>query len=545
MRAQQESKIYKAALYLRLSKDDDGAGESSSITTQRGILQDYAKIHGLQVVDEYVDDGFSGTNYERPAFKRMVEDIEAGKVNCVITKDLSRLGRNSARTSDLLDEYFPAHDVRYISVIDGYDSLHLTSGVVMTAPLMMAMHEMYARDISCKIRTSFKSKMESGEYIGSFAPYGYQKDPENKNHLIVDYQVAHIVQEIFQMAADGHSPSEIARHLNSENVATPAMYKCLTRPYLNMDDYSKRKEWTAFIVCSILRNTVYLGHTSQGKTSKVSFKSKALQQKKPDEWIVVKNTHEPIISEDLFQIVRRRVVARRQPPTKGFENVFSGIARCPDCGRTMTTAPSRKKGVTYNLCCGGYKSYGARECSNHFIEYDLLYDTVLQELRQWIALPAEDKEKIADELQQEEIRRQQSANTGVTQSLEKMERRMQELSTLLKKLYEDYTFNRISATMYENLSADYETELSSVDKSVKQLRQRLVSNTSNGDSYKNFFTLLNEMEEITELTKPLLRKFIDLIEVEQGRFIKDEHGRRKKIQKVKIFYKFIGQIDTE
>jgi len=545
MRAQQENRIYKTALYLRLSKDDEGVEESSSITTQRGILQDYANTHGLQVVGEYVDDGFSGTNYERPAFKRMVDDIEAGRVNCVITKDLSRLGRNSARTSDLLDEYFPAHGVRYISVIDGYDSLHLTSGVVMTAPLMMAMHEMYARDISCKIRTSFKSKMENGEYIGSFAPYGYQKDPDNKNHLVVDYQVSHIVREIFEMAADGNAPSAIARYLNNKNIATPAVYRCLTRPYLNVDDYSKRREWTSAIVCELLRNIVYLGHTAQGKSSKVSFKSKVTQSRKPDEWIVVKSTHEPIIPEDLFQAVRNRVVARRQPPTKGFENIFSGIARCADCGRTMTTAPTRKKGATYNLCCGGYKTYGSGECSNHFIDYDLLYDTVLQELRRWLSLPAEDRETIVRELQQEEAQRQQQENSGAAQSLEKMKQRAQELSTLLKRLYEDYTFSRISATMYEKLSADYESELSSLEQSIEQLRQRLESDTSDSDSYREFFALLNDMEELPALTKLILRKFIDRIDVEQGEYIRSEDRKRKKIQKIRISYRFIGQTDIE
>ena len=544
MRAQQGKKIFKTALYLRLSKDDEGTGESSSITTQRGILRDYAKTHDMHVVDEYVDDGFSGTNYERPAFKRMVEDIEAGKVNCVITKDLSRLGRNSARTSDLLDEYFPAHGVRYISVIDGYDSLHLTSGVVMTAPLMMAMHEMYARDIICKIRTSFKSKMENGEFIGNFAPYGYQKDPENKNHLVVDYQASLVVQEIFRMAADGHPPSEIAQYLNRKKVPTPAMYRCLNRPYLNIDNYSERKEWTSSGLCKILRDTVYLGHTSQGKTVKVSFKSRTTQQKSPDEWIVVKNTHEPIISEDLFQAVRRRTVARRFLPTKGFENVFSGIARCPDCGRTMTTAPSRKKGVTYNLCCGGYKSYGAKECSNHFISYDFLYDVVLQELRGWLSLSDEDRELIIDELRRGEAQRQQQQNSGLMQSIEKLERRAQELSMLLKRIYEDYAFNRVSEAMYEKLSADYDSELSSVEASVRLLRQRLEPSTVDIDSYQKFFDLLNDVGEITVLTKPLLRKFIDRIEVGQGEYVEDEHAKRRKMQKVKIFYKFIGQIDA-
>lgn len=545
MRAQQENKLFRAALYLRLSRDDEGTGESSSITTQRGILRDYAKSHELHVVDEYVDDGFSGTNYERPAFKRMVEDIEAGKVNCVITKDLSRLGRNSARTSDLLDEYFPAHGVRYISVIDGYDSLNLTGGLVMTTPLMMAVHEMYARDISCKIRTSLKSKMENGEFIGSFAPYGYQKDPENKNHLVVDYQAALVVREIFRMAADGHSPGEIAKYLNGKKVPTPAMYRCLNRPYLNIDNYSERKEWTSSGLCKMLRDTVYLGHTSQGKTVKVSFKSKATQQKRPDEWVVVKNTHEPIISEELFQAVRRRVAARRCPPAKEFENVFSGIARCPDCGRTMTTAPGRRKGVTYNLCCGGYKSYGAGECSNHFIAYDFLYDVVLQELRGWLALSDEDRERIADELRRGEAQRQRQQNSGLMQSVEKLERRAQELSTLLKRIYEDYAFNRVSEAMYEKLSAGYDAELASVEASVRLLRQRLEPGSVDIDSYRKFFDRLNGVGEITVLTKPLLRRFIDLIEVGQGEYVGDEQGKRRKMQKVKIFYRFTGRADTE
>ncbi len=543
MKAQQENKIYKTALYLRLSKDDEGVGESSSITTQRGILRDYAETHGLQVVDEYVDDGYSGTNYERPAFRRMTKDIESGKINCVITKDLSRLGRNSARTSDLLDEFFPSHGVRYISVIDGYDSLHLTSGVVMTAPLMMAMHEMYARDISCKIRTSFKSKMENGEYVGSFAPYGYQKDEENKNHLVVDHQVSHIVQEIFQMAANGQSPRRIANCLNERGVLTPAMYRCATRPYLNPNHYSKRREWTPYTICKILRNIVYLGHTAQGKTTKVSFKSTATQARPPDDWIVVENTHDPIISEDLFQAVRNRVVARRYPPTKGFENVFAGIARCADCGRTMTTAPSKKKGAIYNLCCGGYKAYGAKECSNHFIDYKLLYDAVLQDLRGWVSLSEKDRESIVDQIRQEETRRQQQAGSGIEQSLVKMEQRETELSTLLKKLYEDCTFKRVSASVYERLSSEYETELSSLSKSIAELRQILRPDTLTSTSYEEFFSLLDGVANITELTKPLLRKFINLIEIEQGEYVKDESGKRQKKQKIRIFYRFIGARD--
>lgn len=529
---------YKTALYLRLSKDDEGAGESSSITTQRGILREFARTHDLPVVDEYVDDGYSGTNFDRPAFKRMMNDIEAGLVNCVITKDLSRLGRNSARTSDLLDEYFPAQGVRYISVIDGYDSLNLTSGVVMTAPLMMAMHEMYARDISCKIKTSFRAKMENGEYIGSFAPYGYKKDENNRNHLVPDRQVSHIVQEIFRLAAEGHAPGEIAKLLNGRGISTPAVYQQSSRAYQMADDTPGRREWTSSIVCKMLSNIVYLGHTAQGKTAKLSFKSKAARSRRRDEWVVVKNTHEAIISEEIFRLVRSRTVSRKSPPTKGFENIFSGIARCADCGRSMTTAPSRKKGSTYNLCCGGYKSGGAEKCSNHFIDYDLLYETVVQQLQGTLCLSDGHKHEIVSELVQEEQRRERQYVPGAAQSLAKMQQRMNEVSTLIKKLYEDHSFGRITSVVYDALTKDYEAELTSLERSIKELQKHQNSNNSSEESYGKFLTLLNETTKPGTLTKAFLRKFIDRIEVEQGYYAASEGGKRKKVQKIRIYYRF-------
>lgn len=543
MRAQQDQKLFNTALYLRLSKDDEGTGESSSITTQRSILQEYAKSHGLFIVDEYVDDGYSGTNYERPAFKRMIDDIEAGKINCVLTKDLSRLGRNSARTTDLLDEYFPAKRVRYISVIDGYDNQHLTSGTAMTASFMTVMHEMYARDISNKIRTSFTAKMENGAYVASFAPYGYKKDAGNKNHLVVDHQVSHIVQKIFQMAYDGCSPGEIAAHLNAEGVATPAMYRCQSRPYLNLDNYSHRKEWTSQIICKMLANEVYLGKTLQGKTSKVSFKSKVIKTTPREEWIVVEGTHEPLISDEMFQVVRKRAVSRRHLPTKGFHNIFAGIAICADCKRHMTTANSRKKGATCNLACVGYRTYGAKECSNHFIDYDLLCDAVLGELQKWLSLSDQEKADIISELENDAMTRFQSASTEAMKSVSEMEQRSRELTTLMKRLYEDSAFGRITATTYQKLSAEYEEELLSLERSIMEINAHLKPDTTTSAAYREFFSLLEDITNVQTLTKPLLQKLIDRIEVEQGEYIKDEKGRKHKHQRIRIYYRFIGCIN--
>ena len=542
MRAQPDNRTFRTALYLRLSKDDEGTGESSSISTQRSILQDYAKTHGLSIVDEYVDDGYSGTNYDRPAFQRMFDDIKAGKINCVLTKDLSRLGRNSARTTDLLDEIFPRMRVRYISVIDGYDSFHLTSGTAMTASFMTVMHEMYARDISNKIKTSFSAKMENGEFVGSFAPYGYKKDIEhgNKNRLVVDYQVSHIVQEIFQMAYEGQSPSVIAKYLNSKGVATPAMYRCQSRPHLNLDNYSKRKEWTSQMVCKMLKNEVYLGKTMQGKTSKVSFKSKNSRTNPRDEWIVVEGPPQPLISDEVFRVVRNRCVSRRSPPANGFQNIFAGIAVCADCGRHMTTARSRKKGATCNLACIGYRTYGAKECSNHFIDYDLLCNAVLSELHMWLSLSNAEKTAIVNELEEAATDRYQSESDKACQTVSEMERRMGEVTTLMKRLYEDNTFGRVPATVYQKLSTEYEAELLSLERSIAEVKAHLRPDTAKGDSYRQFFSLLDDVAEVTALTRPLLQRFIDHIEVEQGYSSKDENGQKHKHQKVRIYYRFIG-----
>jgi site-specific DNA recombinase len=365
---------YRAALYVRLSKDDEGASESASISTQRKMLRNYAQENGFVVYDEYIDDGWSGTNFERPDFRRMVQDIESRKVNLVITKDLSRLGRDYIATGQYTEIYFPSKGVRYIAINDGYDS---DSPYTDIAPFKNVVNEMYARDISRKIRSAFATKMRDGSYIGNFAPYGYKKDPINKNHLIPDEKTSLIVQEVFQMAAEGGKPVEIARHLNSRGVPPPSVYRRSRHPQLGAEHRSKRSEWTSGAVTKLLANIVYLGHMAQGKTTKVSFKSRTTIRNPRRDWIVVMNTHEPIIDQDTFDMARRRTQCRTCKKEGTFFNVFSGIAKCADCGRNMSTVSTRKKGSPADLACGGYKLRGSRECSNHFIDYNHLCRIVL------------------------------------------------------------------------------------------------------------------------------------------------------------------------
>ena len=533
--------LYRAGLYLRLSKDDEGVNESSSIATQRSILKEYAQSHEIIVTREYVDDGYSGTNYHRPGFEDMIRDIECGYINCVLTKDLSRLGRNSAKTSELLDEYFPKMNVRYIAVIEGYDNLNLTNGNAMAAPFMLLMNEMYARDISSKIRTSFQSKMEKGEYIGSFAPYGYKKDTEHgeKNHLLIDYQVAHIVQTIFKMAEKGDTPKQISQWLNENEIATPAAYRRQSKPYFRTDHDSLQKGWTSSMICKLLRNKVYLGCTQQGKTSKVSFKSKEVIAKSESEWITVLRTHEPLISQETYDNVRKRSVSRRHSPARGFKNVFSGIAKCADCGKNMTTAPTRKKDSTCNLSCGGYKCYGAKAGSNHFIEYDLLYDIVLQEIRSLLCLTDAEKKKIVQEVQKEEKIR--SDNTHIECEIKKLRERLSKTVSLSKKIYEDFYAERISEVMYHTLSGEYESEYVMLQRELNVLSAQTDADAQKERDFEHVSALLEDIAEVNELTPLLLKQLIDTIEVEQGCYQKNSDGKNVKYQTIKIYYKFAGK----
>ena len=290
-------KGYSAALYMRLSKE--GGGDRGGIESQRLLLRSFAQREGYCVFGEYIDDGYSGTNYERPAFLRLKEDIEKGYVNMVITKDMSRLGRNYIATGELTEEYFPSKNVRFIAINDGYDSIMGDDDI---SPFRHVINELYARDISRKIRSALYAKMREGQYIGSFAPFGYKKDADNKNHLVVDYDAGEIVKEIFKMSLERDTPSVIAEKLNKREIPVPLDYrnKMSGKP-------SENRRWTASGVCKILSNQVYLGYTLQRKSEKPSFRRGGSVARDREEWIVVKNTHEALVSEaDFYAVAMER-----------------------------------------------------------------------------------------------------------------------------------------------------------------------------------------------------------------------------------------------
>lgn len=525
-------KPYLAALYMRLSKDDDKAGESASITTQKKMLRAFAMENSFTIYDEYIDDGYSGTNFNRPDFMRMLADIEAKRINLVITKDLSRLGRDYISSGQYTEIYFPEHGVRYIAINDGYDSINPYNDI---APFKNVLNEMYARDISKKIRSAITTKMLEGSYIGSFAPYGYQKDPQNKNHLLIDPIAAAVVRTMFELAENNLSPGKIAQRFNQEGIAPPARYRCENRTYLDLETYSRRNEWTSSGICKMLRNVVYLGHTAQGKTEKVSFKSRTTLSKSPDEWYLVKNTHEPIITQDVFDRVQKRCIARKPSQNHGFQNIFSGIAKCMDCKKNMSTSTCSRKGASAYLVCGKYKLYGKKECSNHLIDYQTLYNIILQEIKKQLTLTETEKSDILSALRHfVEFNKQHTYQTNNTSFQEK---RLKELDHIIQRLYEDNLCGKLSDARFCRMLDAYEKEQRAIERKIKLLSLKRAPD-SLPELYKIFIKELDDVVERNTLTTVLLHMLIDHIEIGQGIYNVKEEKRPKKIQLIRIYYRF-------
>ncbi len=524
---------YRAALYLRLSKDDEGTAESASIANQRKMLRAYTEEHHYTVYGEYVDDGWSGTNFDRPAFQRMLKDIEAGRVNLVITKDLSRLGRDYILAGQYTEIYFPSKGVRYIAVNDHYDSENGAYNDIV--PFKNVINEMYARDASQKIRSAFAARMREGAFVGAFAPYGYRRDPADKHHLLVDDGAAEVVRKIFYDAAAGTPPSQIARSLNRMRIPPPSVYRSLQNSSLHPEDV-KGRGWTSSTISKMLRNPVYLGQMAQGKTTKLSFKSSLTISNPQENWYIVPDTHEPLVSRELFETASRRSRQRTCEKKGSFHNIFSGTAKCADCGRNMSAVGTRKKSAAANLTCGGYKLYGKSECSNHFIEYGLLARIVLSSIREAVRLSPEEEEAVLNEAEKRLQKRDDTA--AQHRELAKLKRRSQELDRLIEALYNDYAAGFLKAERAEKLLSRYEKEAEEIDRKISALKKSRPEENKPAriDLLKR---ALKQYLEPPELTPSLLYRLIDRIEIGQGEYQKTEHGRVKR-QHVTLYFRFDG-----
>lgn len=538
-----KQQIYNTAIYLRLSRDDEQQGESGSISTQRQMLTQYCHEQGLHIYDEYVDDGYSGTNYDRPGFQRMLDDIEDGKINCVITKDLSRLGRNYVLTGQYTDIYFPSHNVRYIAIADGVDS---SKGESEIAPFLNILNEMHARQTSKKVKAAMHTKFMGGAHYAAYAPIGYVKDPEKKGHLIPDAEYKWIVEKIFSLAAHGSGGAHIRRVLENEKVPTPAWinfqrYGTFAHVFMDKPE-SKRYQWTTAQVKTLLSDEVYLGHSVHNRQSSISFKNKKKVRKSKEEWFKVENTHEPIITMELWEQAQAHIQSRKRPSKQGETQIFAGLLKCADCGwnlRYMHNLPTETRKERRMYSCTQYSEYGKERCSIHYIKYETVYDIVLFRLKYWITQAQADENMLLQRLLKRGDKQRAAEISRVKKEITKAEKRLKELDNLFAKLYEDRACGNISERNYLMLATKYQDEQTKLETDVAAFSDRLRETIQSRDNAERWISLLRQYTDLTELTAPILNELIEKIVVHEA--TKGKDGVRE--QKLDIYYRFVGKID--
>ena len=529
------------AIYMRLSRDDENYGDSVSIETQRTILTQFARENGFHIVDEYVDDGWSGTNFERPSFQKMMDDIESGKVNCIITKDLSRFGREHVMMDYYLEYYFPEKKIRYIAVSDGEDT---EKGLSDFVPFKNLFNEWFAKDTSRKIKTSMNAKFRAGEHTCAYAPIGYKKNPDIKNELIIDEETKWIVEKIFELALLGNGASKIMKLLIADKVPTPGYlnYKrfgTFSNIYADAPE-EKAWEWNIGQVKSILKDETYIGNSVHYRQTKASFKSKRRVYRDRSEWLTVEGTHEPIISKSDFDNVQGQLASRRREKKDFTTQVFAGLLKCSGCGWALTYATHKRKDGTYGYYkCGKYSMYGKGYCSNHHIHYDTLYAYVLSRLQYWSKQAHTDEEKLLKKLLNAGDKESGAIRKKQENDLKRAEKRRTELDNLFTRLYEDWVSGRITEYNFNMLSAKYQDEQAQLDEQLNGLKAKLNETRQTSTDAEKWISYIRETAYPTELTAPLLNSLIEKIVVHDA--VKMEDGTKE--QEIEIYYRFIGKIE--
>lgn len=531
------------AIYLRLSRDDqNGNAESMSISNQRAMLIAYCEERGWKIYDIYIDDGFTGTNFERPGFQRMIEDIKKGYISVVLTKDLSRLGRNYVMTGQYTDFFFPEHGVRYVAVNDSYDSDKDDNDI---APFKNILNEMYAKDISKKVRSVRQTSAKQGKFMGSKPPFGYVKSGDDKHVLVIDPPAAEIVKRLFREFASGESGRNIATKLNDEGVDTPAEYyfkqtgKRATRG-------DSAGQWGSTTILQLLRNQVYIGDMVQCKRKVSSFKTKKRLVTDPDNWVIVEGTHEAIIDRFTWDSVQRRMMNAKHASsnntirTSGKDdevNVFSGIIRCADCGAAM--AFNRKvssTGVERRFYrCSRYANSGSKSCSMHSIDADTLEGIILSEIQYHAQTVITDESRLMDRLLSFTGRERQNEKAAQEKSLRDAKNRIAFIEDASKRLFEEKITGNVPESLFKKLFADYERELAELEDKYLYLQQNAQEAVNAEADVQNWMKLIKQCVSIDRLDRATAFRLIDQVSVHEQA---DERGRKS--QSIQIKYNFVG-----
>ena len=508
---------FRAAIYCRLSKDDDLDGESASIANQRDMLEHYCEKQGWEVVEVYQDDGYTGLNMERPDLKRMIKAIERRQVNLVITKDLSRLGRNYLQTGYLIEDFFPRNGVRYIAMNDGIDTLRENNDI---APFKNILNEMYSKDISKKVHSSYLLKAQKGEFTGCVAPFGYRKDPEDKNHLLVDEETAPIVRQIFRWALEGHGPNFIRRRLEEQKVPCPTWWnrergiRNVRTKWEKQDPVNGRYMWDFSVIKDILMNPVYAGAIASQKKD-YRFKIGTIGEKKPQDWIVVEQRHEPLIDRKSFAIVQDKLKSRQRPRQNGETSLFAGLIKCGECGKSLTIRTTHAKHPQQIYACKTYGAFGKTHCSQHRVEYDTLYRLVLNKIRECASAALMDGEAIAGKLTDTCEAEQKGQREAWERSLAKDEERIEVLEKMVLRLYEDMMAGRISDTNFNLMLGRTQTEQAELKARVEEARKKLSDEAKIENDARQWIDAIQEYADITELDAAILNRLIKEIVVHE------------------------------
>lgn len=530
-----------AGLYMRLSRDDESYGDSVSIETQRSLLQQFVNENGFIIVDEYVDDGYSGTNFNRPRFRDMLEDAESGKINCIITKDLSRFGREHIESDYYLEHYFPQNNIRYIAVTDGEDS---EKGLSDFVPFKNLFNEWYAKDTSRKIKNAMSSKFKAGERTFAYAPVGYIKHPDIKNKLAIDEEYRWIIERIFLLALEGNGAGKITKILISEKVPTPGYLNYLrygTFAHIYKDcSEAKKYAWTIAQIKSILKDETYIGNTIHYKQTNISYKNKKKIRQDEEKWLRIENTHEAIISKDDFDSVQKMIASRRRECKSTDNQIFAGLIKCADCGWSLGYSyNSTCKHPYHYYKCSRYSSMGKQYCSSHFIKYDVIYAFVLSRIQFWYKQVNLDEKEVLSKLLNTVNSQSNSQKKKLENELKKKEKRQREIDLLYQRLFEDHALEKITDYNFDMLSKKYQNEQTQLIDDIDALKTELADINQTEIDASAWINAIKECQYPTELTAPLLNSLIDKIVVYDA--VKTDDGPKE--QKIDIYYKFIGNIE--
>lgn len=524
------------ALYCRLSRDDELQGDSNSIINQKAILQKYTDDNGFRNTFLFVDDGYSGTTFDRPDWNRLMGLVDEGRVGTIIVKDMSRLGRDYLKVGMYTEMVFPNADIRFIAINNGVDSANQSENDM--TPFINIFNEFYAKDTSRKIRAVFKAKGQSGKPLSTNPPYGYVKDPEDKTHWLVDEKAAEVVREIFRLCIQGYGVSEIAKEITKQHILNPTAYaKAGGRSVPDNRGGDNDYTWRGSTVSHMLSRPEYLGHTVNFKTYRKSYKQKKQLKRDPSEWQIFENTHEAIVDRETYDIVQRIRNGRRRRTPMGEMPLLSGMVFCADCGAKLYQVRSTtfKPGQEY-MVCATYRKKGKDQCTSHQIRNSVIEEFLLDGIRSMTAYVREHEDEFVEMVTMLSKAETEKALRDEKRELEQAQTRVRKLDAIIQRLYEDNVEGKISDERFAKMSENYESEQKSLERRIIEIRSSIATQKENCINVNSFVALVRKHTDIQELNAEAILEFVERLEVFQPARV----GGRK-VQRLRIVWNCIGE----